>query len=118
MTFAMARDGQFFKTAGKVHPKFQTPGNALLVHLGVMIVMVLSGSFFILADMYIFIVWTFNLMLMIGLFILRKKMPDKERPYRVWGYPWIPILVIYSMLFISSLPWLMIFKIILRVKQG
>ena len=94
MTFAMARDGQFFKTAGKVHPKFHTPGNALLVHLGVMIVMVLSGSFFILADMYIFIVWTFNLMLMIGLFILRKKMPDKERPYRVWGYPWVPIIVI------------------------
>jgi len=31
---------------------------------------------------------------MIGLFILRKKMPDKERPYRVWGYPWVPILVI------------------------
>jgi len=94
MTFAMARDGQFFKMAGKVHPEFQTPGNALLVHLGVMILMVLSGSFFILADMYIFIVWTFNLLMMIGIFILRKKMPDKERPYRVWGYPWIPILVI------------------------
>ena len=94
MTFAMARDGQFFKLAGKVHPKFHTPGNALLVHLGLMIIMVLSGSFFILADMYIFIVWTFNLMLMIGLFILRKKMPDKERPYKVWGYPWIPIIVI------------------------
>jgi APA family basic amino acid/polyamine antiporter len=94
MTFAMARDGQFFRMAGKVHPKFNTPGNALLVHLGLMIVMVLSGSFYILADMYIFIVWTFNLMLMIGIFILRKKMPDKERPYRVWGYPWVPILVI------------------------
>ena len=94
MTFAMAQNGQFFKMAGKVHPKFQTPGNALLVHLGLMILMVLSGSFFILADMYIFIVWVFNLMLMIGLFILRKKMPDKERPYRVWGYPWVPILVI------------------------
>jgi APA family basic amino acid/polyamine antiporter len=94
MTFAMARDGQFFKMAGKVHTKFQTPGNALLVHLGVMILMVLSGSFFILADMYIFIVWTFNLLMMIGIFILRKKMPDKERPYRVWSYPWIPVLVI------------------------
>jgi APA family basic amino acid/polyamine antiporter len=94
MTFAMARNGEFFKMAGKVHPKFNTPGNALLVHLGLMILMVLSGSFFILADMYIFIVWAFNLMLMIGIFILRKKMPDKERPYRVWGYPWIPILVI------------------------
>jgi len=94
MTFAMARDGQFFKMAGRVHPRFHTPGNALLIHLGLMILMVLSGSFFILADMYIFIVWAFNLMMMIGLFILRKKMPDKERPYKVWGYPWIPLLVI------------------------
>lgn len=94
MTFAMAQDNRFFKMAGRIHPRFHTPGNALLVHLGLMIVMVLSGSFFILADMYIFIVWAFNLMMMIGLFILRKKMPDKERPYRVWGYPWIPVLVI------------------------
>ena len=94
LTFAMAQDNLFFKTAGKIHPQFNTPGNALIIHLGLMIVMVLSGSFFILADMYIFIVWTFNLMLMIGLFILRRKMPGKERPYKVWGYPWIPILVI------------------------
>ncbi|HET6766968.1 MAG TPA: amino acid permease [Chitinophagaceae bacterium] len=94
MTFAMAQNKQFFKMAGEVHPEFNTPGNALLVHLGLMIVMVLSGSFYILADMYIFIVLTFNLLLMIGLFILRKKMPDKERPFRVWGYPWVPILVI------------------------
>jgi basic amino acid/polyamine antiporter, APA family len=94
MTFAMAQDKRFFEMAGRIHPKFNTPGNALLLHLGLMIVMVLSGSFYILADMYIFIVWTFNIMLMVGLFILRKKMPDKERPYRVWGYPWVPIVVI------------------------
>lgn len=94
MTFAMARDRQFFRMAAKVHPKFNTPGNALMVHLGLMTLMVLSGSFFILADMYIFIVWVFNLMLMTGIFILRKKMPDKKRPYRVWGYPWVPLLVI------------------------
>jgi APA family basic amino acid/polyamine antiporter len=94
LTFAMAHDKLFFKTAGKIHPRFNTPGNALIIHLVVMILMVLSGSFYILADMYIFIVWAFNLMLMIGLFILRKKMPAKERAYRVWGYPWLPIIVI------------------------
>ncbi len=94
MTFAMAQNDRFFRIAGVVHPRFQTPGNALLFHLGLMIVMVLSGSFFILADMYIFIVWIFNLMMMVGLFILRKKMPEKERPYKVWGYPWMPVFVI------------------------
>jgi APA family basic amino acid/polyamine antiporter len=94
MSFAMARTGSFFKAAGVVHPRFNTPGNALLIHLAVMIVMTLSGSFFILTDMYIFIVWVFNMMLMVGLFILRKKYPDRVRPYKVWGYPWMPILVI------------------------
>lgn len=94
ITFAMANQGNFFKYAGKVHPAFKTPSNALLLHLFVMALMVVSGSFDILADMYIFIVWVFNLMLLYGVFILRKKMPNAERPYKVWGYPWMPILVI------------------------
>ena len=51
-----------------------------------MSILVISGSFIILADMYIFIVWTFNLMIIYGLFILSKK-PDAERPYKVWGLP-------------------------------
>ena len=94
MTFAMAREGKFFAFAGKVHPRFNTPGNAMLLHLVWMIVMVFSGSFYILADMYIFVTWMFNLMLVTGVFILRKKMPDAERPYRVWGYPIIPIIAL------------------------
>jgi APA family basic amino acid/polyamine antiporter len=94
MTFAMARNGHFFPSAGKVHPRFNTPGNAMIIHLIVMILMTLSGSYLILTDMYIFIVWVFNLMLMSGLFILRKKYPDRPRPYRVWGYPWMPVVVI------------------------
>jgi APA family basic amino acid/polyamine antiporter len=94
LSFAMAQRGRYFRAAGVVHPRFNTPGNALLIHLGVMVAMTLSGSFYILTDMYIFIVWVFNLMMMAGLFILRKKYPWKERPYKVWGYPWMPLLVI------------------------
>jgi len=56
--------------------------------------MVFSGSFYILADMYIFIVFVFNLMLVYGLFILRRKMPDTPRPYKVWGYPVVPVIVL------------------------
>jgi APA family basic amino acid/polyamine antiporter len=59
-----------------------------------MVVLVFSGSFFILADMYIFILWLFNLLIISGLFILRKKMPNASRPYKVWGYPWMPVLLI------------------------
>ena len=94
MTFALARNGQFFAVAGRIHPRFKTPGNALLIHLFVMIFMTLSGSYIILTDMYIFIAWVFNLMMMFGLFILRRKYPDRARPYRVWGFPWMPVLVI------------------------
>ena len=94
MTFAMAREGKFFAFAGKVHPKFSTPGNAMLLHLAWMIVMVFSGSFYILADMYIFVTWLFNLLLVTGVFVLRKKMPDAERPYKVWGYPFVPIIAL------------------------
>jgi basic amino acid/polyamine antiporter, APA family len=94
MTFAMAQEGKFFAFAGKVHPKYNTPGNAMLLHLGWMIVMVFSGSFYILADMYIFVTWLFNLMLVAGVFILRKKMPNAERPYKVWGYPFVPIVAL------------------------
>jgi APA family basic amino acid/polyamine antiporter len=99
MTFAMAHHSVFFKSAGKVHPRFQTPANAILIHWIVMVALVMSGSFFILTDMYIFMVWVFNLMLMVGLYVLRKKMPEKHRPFKVWGYPWMPALVIIFNLF-------------------
>ena len=94
MTFAMAEQGRFFASTGIVNKKYETPGNAFLIHFVWMLILVLSGSFTILADLYIFIVWLFNLMLVAGVIILRKRMPDAERPYKVWGYPWVPIIVI------------------------
>jgi len=94
ITYAMAQEKNFFSWAGKIHPKYKTPSNALMLHLIWMSVMVFSGSFYILADMYIFIVFVFNLMLVYGLFILRRKMPDTPRPYKVWGYPVVPVIVL------------------------
>jgi APA family basic amino acid/polyamine antiporter len=94
MTFAMAREGNFFRFAGKIHPRFQTPGNALWLHYLVMVVMVFSGSFYVLTDMYIFIIWLFNFLLLYSVFIFRKKMPEANRPYKVRGYPWLPFILI------------------------
>ncbi len=108
LTFAMARDRKFFKSAGLIHPKFNTPGNAMIFHLIWTILLTLSGSFIMLTDMSIFIVWVFNLFFTAGLFILRKRMPDAHRPYKVWGYPWIPILV-----FVGSL----IFLVLIIIKD-
>ncbi len=92
VVFAMSDSKIFFKQAGKVHPKFHTPGNAVLI-LGVWSsLFVLSGSFDLLADMFIFIGWVFYGLVILGLFILRRRMPTAERPYKTWGYPLVPIL--------------------------
>lgn len=94
VTFAMARDGRFMKWAGKEHPRFKTPGNALVLHGILASLFILSGTFDILSDMYTFASWVAYLLAAIGLFVLRRKMPNANRPYRVWGYPVVPVLFI------------------------
>jgi basic amino acid/polyamine antiporter, APA family len=93
LTFAMARHKEFFSFAGKVHSKNQTPGNAILAHLGWMIFIVVIGNFYLLADMFIFVTWCFNLMMIAGLFVLRRKMPNADRPFKVWMYPVLPAVI-------------------------
>ena len=92
VTFAMGEDGSFFPWAGRVQPRFGTPGNAVII-MGVWsILFVFSGSFDILADMFAFMSWVFHGLMAIGLMILRRRMPEAVRPYRVRLYPWIPLL--------------------------
>jgi len=55
-------------------------------------VLAVSGTFDILTDIYIFVLWVFFGMNGVALFILRRKAPDAERPYRIWGYPFVPAL--------------------------
>ena len=94
VVFAMSEAKSFFPWAGKVHSKFKTPGNSVLI-LGVWsCLFVLSGSFDILADMFIFMSWVFYGLVVAGVFILRKKMANAERPYRVKGYPVLPAVFI------------------------
>lgn len=101
--FAMAGSNLFFSWSGKIHPRFQTPGNAVLI-LGIWSsILVISGSFDILADMFIFIGWVFYGLTVLGFFILRRKMPDQERPYKVWGYPWIPLIfLVFTAMYIGT----------------
>lgn len=103
VVFAMAESKIFFSWSGKVHPTFHTPGNAVML-LGVWSsILVISGSFDILADMFIFMSWVFYGLVVMGVFILRRKMPDAERPYKAWGYPWIPLVFIsFTALYIGT----------------
>jgi APA family basic amino acid/polyamine antiporter len=101
ITFAMAQDGYFFKWAGKVHPRFQTPGNSLWLHAIWSSLLVVSGSFDMLTDMFVFVSWIFYAIIAIGLFILRRKMPDANRPYKVWGYPLVPgVFILFTIFYL------------------
>ena len=94
VTFAMAREGVFFKTFGKIQSRHQTPANALWLHCTWTCLFVISGSFDMLTDLFVFITWIFYGFAAAGIFILRKKMRDAERPYKAWGYPVAPLIFI------------------------
>ena len=101
-TFAMAQDGLFFRSAGRVHPRFHTPHVALWLHCLVTCLFILTGSFDMLADLFVFMIWMFYGFAAYGIFILRKKMPNAPRPYRLKGYPVIPIIFLGFSLFYFS----------------
>lgn len=92
--YAMAKEGLFFKSASFIHPKYNTPSKAILLQAIWSSVLVFSGSFDQLTDMLIFAAFIFYGATTLGVFILRKKMPDAPRPYKAWGYPVVPALFI------------------------
>lgn len=91
--FAMSRDQLFLKRAGTLN-KSNAPGNSLIWQGIWASVLVLSGTFDQLTDMIIFAVFFFYGATSLGVFILRRKMPDAPRPYKVWGYPVVPAIFI------------------------
>ncbi len=92
--FAMARQNMFFGNIGKVSKTRKTPANALLLQAVWTCLLVVSGTFDTLTDMLIFVSWIFYSLGAVGVFVLRRKMPDAPRPYRVIGYPYIPAIFI------------------------
>ena len=94
VTFEMAKQGYFFSSISKVHPKHQTPANAIWLHTILTCLFVLTGSFDMLTDLFVFVTWIFYGFGAFGIFMLRKKMPDAERPYKAWGYPLLAIIFV------------------------
>jgi basic amino acid/polyamine antiporter, APA family len=91
--YAMSRERLFFTGIGKLN-RNNVPGNSLLWQGIWASVLVLSGTFDQLTDMVIFAVFIFYGATTLGVFILRRKMPDAHRPYKVWGYPVVPAIFI------------------------
>ncbi len=99
--YSMAREQLFFESISKIHKKYKTPANSLLLQAIWTSILVISGTFDILTDMLIFVSWFFYGMGALGVFILRKKMPDAQRLYKVIGYPFVPaIFVLFAFSFV------------------
>jgi APA family basic amino acid/polyamine antiporter len=92
--YAMSRDGLFFKSVGKLHPRYKTPAAGLLVQAVWAIFLCLSGSYGQLLDYIIFAALFFYILTILALFVLRFKRPDAPRPYKALGYPFLPALYI------------------------
>ncbi|HEV2989765.1 MAG TPA: amino acid permease [Candidatus Angelobacter sp.] len=99
--YAMAKDGLFFKRVGAIHPAYKTPAFSLIVQGIWTCILCLSGSYGQLLDYIIFAVLIFYILTIGGLFVLRFKRPEAERPYRAFGYPILPAIYIVMALFID-----------------
>jgi len=91
--YAMAKDGLFFEAAGRLNRK-AVPGPALVVQGVWASLLCLSGTYSDLLDYVIFAVLVFFVLVVSGIFVLRRKRPDWERPYKAWGYPVVPALYV------------------------
>ena len=94
VTYAMAKDNLFFPSAAKVHPKNHTPGNAIIIQGVWSSILALSGTFEELITLVVFVNFMMWITAASTVFVLRKKQPDLDRPYKVWGYPYIPAFFI------------------------
>ena len=93
--YAMAKDNLFFKKIGTIN-KNSVPGVALIVQAAWASLLCFSGTYGDLLDYVIFAVLIFYILTIAGIFLLRKKRPDAERPYKAWGYPVVPALYILA----------------------
>jgi APA family basic amino acid/polyamine antiporter len=91
IVYAMALDGHFFSGADRVHPGFRTPSVAIAVQAVVSIGLVIFLESFPKAlDFTVFGIVLATSADTLALFVLRVRQPDRPRPYRTWGYPWVP----------------------------
>lgn len=97
--YALGRDHSLFARLAKLHPQFKTPITALWFNAAAAMMLVLTKSFDQILTYTTVAIWVFFGLAGASLFVLRRKYPTLKRPYRVWGYPVVPILFLASTLF-------------------
>lgn len=103
--FSMAQDGVFFRSFSRVSAKCSAPRNAIYLQMVIAIAMAVTSTFESLLIYMGFVLSIFSSLTVIGLMRLRRTMPARVRPYKVWGYPWMPLL------FVSFNGWIVSFCI-------
>lgn len=88
--FAMSDRGLFFRGIARISPRFGSPSVAIWLATVLGVVYVLLNDFKELADKFILGIWPFYALAVAAVFVFRRSRPDLERPYRTWGYPWVP----------------------------
>lgn len=104
--YAMARDGMFFRWCAAVHPRYHTPHLALLLQCIWATLLVALGTYEQLFTYVIFAGWVFYALTAYAVIILRRTRPDAPRPYRVFGYPVVPLVfVLTAAWFVTNTLW-------------
>jgi APA family basic amino acid/polyamine antiporter len=99
--FSMARRNVFPEILGVAHPRFHTPAASLLLQAAWSILLLFSGTFDTITDTLVFVSWIFYAAGAYGVFVLRRKEPEAPRPYKVPGYPYLPVVfVIFAVSFL------------------
>jgi basic amino acid/polyamine antiporter, APA family len=93
--FAMAKDGLLFQWVNHLHPRFGTPHRAIALQAVWESVLVLTGTYRQLFSRVIFTEWVFFALMAAGIFLLRRR-PRYRPAYRVWAYPWSPIVFVLA----------------------
>lgn len=100
--FSMAQRNVFPRFLGNVHPRFHTPAASLVVQGVWSALLLFSGTFDMLTDTLIFVTWIFYAAGAYGVFVLRRKMPDAPRAYKVPGYPVVPwVFILFALTFLG-----------------
>jgi APA family basic amino acid/polyamine antiporter len=110
--YAMAGDGLFFGWCRSIHPRFRTPHLALVAQAVWSIVLVALGTYEQLYTYVIFAAWIMYALTTFGVVVLRRKLPALPRPYRVFGYPLVPVV------FVLAAIWLVGNLVIERPKEA
>jgi basic amino acid/polyamine antiporter, APA family len=104
--YAMARDGIFFRGTAEIHPRFRTPGGAILFEFAISSIFALTGTFEELTSLFLFATWIFYALAVAAMIRLRRTEPGLERPYRCWGYPWVPAAFLAGAAALTVTLWL------------